>query len=107
MDSDTRLANGKQEKVFIETANVLLVGDRVNLFADQPGAAYGWGTVVSVTDEEVEIVRPYVHTSDFTQTAGRGEVGTRVMSFIGQERTRLPRHSDRTYTVVFRSTIPA
>lgn len=107
MDSDTRLANGKHEKVFIETANVLLVGDRVNLFADQPGAAFGWGTVVSVTEEEVEIVRPYVHTSDFTQVAGRGEVGTRLMSYIGQEVTRLPRHSDRTYTVVFRARVPA
>lgn len=106
MNEEIRLANGKQEKVFVETANVLLVGDRVNLFADQPGAAFGWGTVVCVTEEEVEVVRPYVHTADFSMMAGRGEIGSRIMSYIGQEVTRLPRHSDRTYTVVFRSTVP-
>jgi hypothetical protein len=82
-----------------ETANVLLIGDRVNLFADQPGAPFGWGTVVNVTEEYAEVVRPYVHTSDFSTTSG-------LMSYLGQENTKLPRDSDRVYTVVFRNTIP-
>jgi hypothetical protein len=107
--SDIRLANGRQEKVFVERANVMLVGDRVNLFADQPGASFGWGTVVCVTEDEVEIVRPFVHVGEYTG-AGRaspvGPVGTRLLSYIGQEVTRLPRHSDRTYTVVFRASVP-
>ena len=112
MDSDTiesrerRLATGKQEKVVTERANVLLVGDRVNLFADQPGAAFGWGTVVCVTEDFAEVVRPYVHTGDFTMQAGQGDIGERLLTYIGQEVTRLPRRSDRTYTVVFRTTVP-
>jgi hypothetical protein len=99
MNQSERLENGKRENVVIERANVLLVGDVVNLFADQAGAAFGWGTVVKVSEEEVEIVRPFVHTSG-VQSSGR------LLSYIGQEVTKLPRQSDRTYTVVFRSTIP-
>ena len=101
-----RLALGKAEKVVTERANVLLVGDQVNLFADQPGAAFGWGTVVCVTADEVEVVRPYVHLNDFTVSAGRGEIGERVMDYIGQERCRLDRRSDRLFHVVFRTTVP-
>jgi hypothetical protein len=99
----------KQEKVIIERANVLLVGDRVNLFADQPNAPYGWGTVVAVTDEFAEVLRPYVHTADFTVSnhLASGGIGERLLSYIGQETTRLPRDSDRTYSVVFRTTVPA
>ena len=97
----------KQEKIITERANVLLVGDRVNLFADQPNAPYGWGTVVAVTEDFAEVVRPYIHTADFTYAALPGEVGERVMSYVGQETTRLPRDSDRTYSVVFRTTVPA
>lgn len=106
MDDATRLATGKAEKVMIETANILLVGDSVNLFSDQPGAAFGWGTVVCVTEEEVEVVRPYVHTEDFTMGAGYGKIGERIISYIGQEITRLPRQSDRTYSIVFRNKVP-
>ncbi len=87
------------ERVVHETANVLLVGDRVNLFADQPGAPYGWGTVIEVTENEVVVVRPYVHTADFTTTSG-------LMSYLGQETVRLYRDSDRVFTVVFRTTVP-
>ena len=87
------------EKIVHERANVLLIGDRVNLFADQPGAPFGWGTVIEVTEEEAVVVRPYVHTSDFETTSG-------LISYIGQEITRLPRNSDRVYTVVFRTTVP-
>lgn len=105
-ENEIRLEQGKREKVIIEKANILLVGDRVNLFADQPGAPYGWGTVVCVTEHEVEVERPYVHTADFTIGAGRGDIGERLLSYIGTETTRLPRQSDRTYTVVFRSSVP-
>ncbi len=96
----------KQEKVVIERANVLLVGDRVNLFADQPTAPYGWGTVVAVTEDYAEVLRPYVHTNDFTISVGKGEVGSRLLAYMGQETTRLPRDSKRTYSVVFRTTVP-
>ena len=94
------------ERVVTERANVLLVGDRVNLFADQPGAPFGWGTVVAVTEDFAEVVRPYVHVEDFTMGAGQGALGERLLSYIGQEVTRLPRQSDRTYTVVFRTVVP-
>ena len=87
------------ERIMHETANVLLVGDRVNLFADQPGAPFGWGTVVQVTEEEATVVRPYVHTSDFTTTSG-------LISYLGQEVVKLQRSSDRVLTVVFRTTVP-
>ncbi len=87
------------EQIVRERANVLLIGDRVNLFADQPGAPFGWGTVIEVTEEEAVVVRPYVHTSDFETTSG-------LISYIGQEITRLPRQADRVYTVVFRTTVP-
>jgi hypothetical protein len=96
----------KQEKVITERANVLLVGDRVNLFADQPNAPYGWGTVVAVTEEFAEVLRPYVHTGDFTVGAGAGQFGERLLAYLGQETTRLPRDSERTYSVVFRTTVP-
>lgn len=92
------------EQVVTETANVLLVGDRVNLFADQPGAPYGWGTVVEVTEDYAEVVRPYVHTSDYGTESPRG---VKLTSYIGQEVTRLPRHSfGGTYSVVFRTSVP-
>jgi hypothetical protein len=87
------------EKVMRETANVLLLGDRVNLFADQPGAAYGWATVVKVTEEEVTVVRPYVHVADFEYTGG-------LMSYLGQETCKLWRDGDRIFDVVFRTSIP-
>ena len=96
----------KCESIVKVTANMLLVGDRINLFVDQPGAPFGWGTVVSVTEYEVEVLRPYVHTSDFTICAGVGSVGERLMDYIGQERVMLPRDNDRVLTVVFRSVVP-
>lgn len=99
--------NAGCEQVILETANVLLVGDRVNLFADQPGAAFGWGTVVCVTEDYAEVLRPYVHTADFSVMAGKGEIGERLLSYIGQEVTRLPREPfGKVYHVVFRTTVP-
>ncbi len=87
------------ERIMRETANVLLVGDRVNLFADQPGAPFGWATVVDVDENYATVVRPYVHTSDFTTTSG-------LMSYLGQEICKLDRTSSRVHTVVFRTTVP-
>jgi hypothetical protein len=94
----TRGAEGC-EKVVREKANILLVGDHVNLFADQPGAPFGWGTVIEVTEEEAVVVRPYVHTSDFATTSG-------LISYIGQEMVRLYRQDERVFDVVFRTTVP-
>jgi hypothetical protein len=104
-DKNQRLALGKAEKVVTETANILLVGDNVNLFADQPGAPFGWGTVVCVTEEYAEVVRPYVHVSESATGAGPA-LGERLISYIGQEVTRLPRASKRTYWIAFRTTVP-
>jgi len=92
----------KCEEVVRETANMLLVGDRVRLFE----APYGWGTVIRVTDKTIKIVRPYIHTSDFTICAGQGDIGERLIDYMGQEKVRLERQSDRVYDVVFRTTVP-
>jgi hypothetical protein len=94
------------ERIVVERANILLVGDRVNLFADQPGASYGWATVVAVTENCVDLIRPYIHTSDFTVTPGRGQSGERLLSYTGMEVVRLPRDSSRTFSVVFRTQVP-
>lgn len=99
--------NAGCEQVILETANVLLVGDRVNLFADQPGAAFGWGTVVCVTEDFAEVLRPYVHVGDFTMQAGKGDIGERLISYLGSETTRLPRERfGKVYHVVFRTEVP-
>jgi len=95
--------NSKCEQVHQETANVLLVGDRVNLFADQPGAAFGWATVVCVGEDTVELVRPYIHTSS-NSYASQG--GTKLIDYVGQERIKLDRKGPRVLTVVFRSQVP-
>ncbi len=90
------------EEVVMETANVLLVGDNINI----TGATFGWGTVVCVTEKEVEIVRPYIHTSDFTVCAGFGNIGERLISYTGMETVKISRDSKNIYTVVFRTTVP-
>ena len=106
-ERETRGATEGCEQVMLETANVLLVGDSVNLNADSPGAAFGWATVVCVTDEAVELVRPYIHTSDFTSSGYIGQnIGSRVIDYIGTERIKLLRHSDRILSVVFRTLVP-
>ncbi len=88
------------DQVVRETANVLLLGDRINLSADQSGAPYGWGTVVQVSGEVVTVHRPYVHVSDFCTTG-------KLISYLGQETVKLPRHApERVYSVVFRNEIP-
>ena len=106
-----RVSNGTKsgtgcETVMRETANVLLVGDTLNSFADQPGAAFGWATVVCVTEDTVELARPYIHVADFTMCPGGQNIGERVVHHTGLETIRLPRHSDRVYSVVFRTQVP-
>ena len=56
-------------------AEDLRLGDRVRLFE----GAYGWGTVVRVTDKEVHIDRPYGQTSDVAY-------GDSVIFYTGIER---------------------
>lgn len=102
--ADERLATGKAERVIFERANVLLVGDTVNLFADQPGAPFGWGTVVAVTHEFAEVVRPYVHLSSASVSLDPDRASS--ISYLGQELTKLPRDSNRLYHIVFRTTVP-
>ncbi len=58
--------------------STLELGDVVKLF----DGAYSYGTVQQVTEHEVFIFRPYVHTADFSYTGG-------VMTYIGQETVRV------------------
>jgi hypothetical protein len=99
---------GKREIVKMKTANVLLPGDRVNLDADTPGTPYGWATVIAVSENYVELVRPYIHVSD-TQYSGviAGQNGTRLIDYVGQENIKLDRLGKRVLHVVFRSLTPA
>lgn len=69
------------------TAKDLVLGDKVNLL---PGEPYGWATVVQITDEEVHMVRPYVHIGDFTYTGG-------VLNYLGNETVKVWAKSDRTF----------
>lgn len=102
--SDERLMMGRSETVHTETANVLLLGDRVNLFADQPGAAFGWATVTRISEDEVELMRPYVHTSDFAM--GSYDDSMKLQSYFGHEIVKLYRHNDRKLAIVFRASVP-
>jgi len=88
------------EQMVRERANILLVGDHVNLFAKNPGHPYGWGTVTQVTEDEVVVERPYVHTSDYTMS------GNKLISYLGNETVRLYRHADRVYDISFRTSVP-
>jgi hypothetical protein len=103
-NEEERRSTGGHEIVKQETANVLLVGDRVNLFADQPGAPYGWGTVVKVTEEWVEIIRPHVVTSDFSVSPGWQQVGEALMHSLGWETVKIDRKDKRILHVV--ATVP-
>ena len=105
-EREARGATESCEQVMQETANVLLVGDNINLNAHAAGATFGWATVVAVTEEWVEVVRPYVHTSDFTTACSGGNGGERVIDYIGTERFKIPRYNDHVYSVVFRTTVP-
>ena len=56
----------------------LRLGDRISLF----DGAYGSATVCNVKADIVEVIRPYIHTADFTYTGG-------VITYIGQELVKL------------------
>lgn len=62
----------------------LSLGDIVQLFDD----GYGTATVVQITDDEVHLFRPYVHTADFSYTGG-------VIPYIGTETVKLWRKDSR------------
>lgn len=82
----------------------LQLGDRIELF-DEP---YGWGTVTAIWDDEVEITRPYLHTSDCSYSAWRhGETtGSRLVSYTGLETMKLSRSSTAKCKIAFRTTVP-
>lgn len=107
MDQEIRRKMGGREIVKKERANVLLPGDRINFAADQPGAPYGWGTVVRVDLEKdvAVVIRPHVCTGLKLYTNLDGH-GTHVTHETHHEEIDLPRHSDRVYHVVFRSQTP-
>ena len=79
--------------------NVLQLGDRVKLGSD----AFDWATVVYVDAESVRVLRPYVHTSDFSMCSGSG---SKLIGYIGQEEVTLRRDDTRVVTVAFRRTVP-
>ena len=62
----------------------LQLADVVQLSDDD----YATGTVVQVTEDEVHVYRPYVHTADFSYTGG-------VIPYIGTETVKLYRKSSR------------
>ena len=53
-------------------------GDTVNLFEGMSEDTYGHATVTQITDEEVVLTRPYLHTSDVIYTGG-------IISYMGWE----------------------
>jgi hypothetical protein len=59
-------------------ASELALADVVKVFDD----AYGYATVTQVTEDEVTLFRPYVHTSDFSYTGG-------VIPYVGVETTKV------------------
>jgi len=65
------------------------LGDTVRLNLPE----YGTATVFNVTEDEVHLVRPYIHLADFSYTGG-------VMHYTGTEIVKLWRDSDRTLTVL-------
>jgi len=74
-------------EVFIRDINL---GDTVRLSLPE----YGTATVFNVTEDEVHLVRPYIHLADSTSYTGG------VMHYTGTEIVKLWRDSDRTLTVL-------
>jgi hypothetical protein len=66
------------------------LGDVVDLgFSD---GIYGVGTVTRVTDEEVIVTRPYLHTSDFSCSSG-------VIPYLGWEECRYLKMDRRDFPI--------
>jgi hypothetical protein len=57
--------------------------------------AYMCATVSMVTEDSVTLIRPYMHSADFSYTGG-------VITYTGHETVTLYRGSDRTVTVLER-----
>jgi hypothetical protein len=94
------------EDVVRVTADLLRLGDHINCFADQPGAAFGWAVVTRCTQDVVEYTRPYVHISPFEYSSGIAEGGSAVIAYTGLEVSKVERRSDRVFSVVFRTQVP-
>lgn len=74
------------------TADSLALGDVVELFE----GAYGCGTVKQVTEGEVQIYRPYIHTGNFSYTGDIGDnKSSQVICYIGTETVTLYRKGRR------------
>ncbi len=68
----------KKTKVSVDE---LQLRDVVKVYDGNEG--YHTATVIRITDEEVTLFRPYVHTTDFESTAG-------VIPYMGFEQYTLP-----------------
>jgi len=76
------------------TASELNLGDVINLGYFY----YSFATVVKKTDSFVELVRPYIHTADFSTIDHiNKETGEGVIDYIGTQRIVLSRTSSFTY----------
>lgn len=78
--------------------NTLGLGDVVSLFDD----GYGTGTVSKITNDEVHVFRPYVHTADFSMSGGEPGASA-VMCYIGTETVKLWKRDYRMVTLLSKS----
>lgn len=69
-------------------AREMQLGDRIRT-AD-PSGAFRDCVVKQITEKEVTLFRPYVHTADFSYTGG-------VICYIGVEEYQIPREGDTEY----------
>ena len=69
----------------------LRLGDKVKLFEGD----YGTGTVFNVEGGAVSIIRPYIHTADFSYTGG-------VQWYIGTETVKVSVESERCFELIER-----
>lgn len=99
-------AKGAKIEMELKTIQIstLQLGDHVNFGIDP----YGWGTVTAVWDDEIQITRPYLHTSDFSSVASRpgGTTGSRLIPYTGLETYRVSRSDVRPMLVAYRTTVP-
>jgi hypothetical protein len=93
MISSSKQAIPTGEQRTVVTHRDLQLGDRIRL--TDVSRAYNDATVINVTDKGVTVFRPYVHTSDFSTTAG-------IIPYLGFEQFDLWRDSDKTVTLLYR-----
>jgi len=81
----------------------LQLGDIIIVGSEFP---YNYSTVIKVTDEFVETVRPYIHTSDMACLAYiKDHKGLGLIDYTGTERMLLWTGESRTVTLVQRRTV--